>query len=345
VCAAAGQQGGVTFTTTIAGETALEQTVVATGADRPVDDAECQGTQRAEWSSDGFRLYSAAQITCAGDQTPRRVSGLALLAPDGTWLDIQAVEIGGREDVRLRRYRRVTEPAATTVPVLRATRLNIDDIREASGKVSPRALEAALVETNAAFDLSGRTLLDLDDAGVPVSVIDVMIAQSYPDRFVVERTRGARSGGGSVFLNDPFWLDYGFYSPLYGSPYYPYYYSPFAYSYYGRFDPRFFGGGIIVVPGTAPGGGDAPEVQPSGDARAVDGRGYTRVRPRQPEDSPAPASSGASSVRRVPPSTASTSSDGGSSSGSSSSGSSGASPQGFSSGGSSGDTGRTAVPR
>ena len=344
VCAGPAADGGVTFTTTIAGEAALEQTVIPNGMDRPVDDPECRGTQRAEWSSDGSRLFSAAQITCAGDQMPRRVSGLSLLGPDGTWLDIQAVEIGGREDVRLRRYRRATPAPATTVPAVMATRLTLDDIKEAATKVSPRALEAALIETDAGFDLSGRTLLDLDEAGVPDSVIDVMVALSYPDRFVVERARGG-GGGGTVFLNDPLWLDYGFYSPFYGSPYYPYYYSPFAYSYYGRFDPRFFGGGFVAVPSMPGEGGGTPEPQPSGAARAVDGRGYTRVRPREPEDSAPAGGAATTTARRVPPTSSTSSSSGDSSAAGSSSGSSGVSSQGFSGGGSSGDTGRTAVPR
>lgn len=341
VCASPAAGGGATFTTTIAGETAIERTVVPDGAERPLEEGECRGTERAEWSGDGVRLYSSARLTCPGDQGQRRVSALSLLGPDGTWLDLQGVEIGGREDVRVRRYRRVESAAG--VPAVLATRLTLDDVAEASGKVSPGVVEAALIETGAGFDLSGRTLLDLDEAGVPGSVIDVMVALSYPERFVVERARGGR-GGGTIFLSDPLWLDYGFYAPFYGSPYFPYYYSPFAYSYYGLFDPRFFGGGFITVPAD---GSEAPEPRPSGEARAVDGRGYTRVRPREPDS---PGASGAPSSRRVPPTAATSSSPGESSSSGSSSGSSGssgssASPQGFSSGGSGGDTGRTAVPR
>lgn len=337
---------GVTFTTTIAGETALAQTVIANGAARPVDDADCRGTQRAEWSQDGSRVYSSAELTCANDRMPRRVSGMSLLGRNGAWIDIQAVEIGGREDVRVRRYRRAAQaPAASAVPAIVATRLTIEDVKEASAKVSPRAVEAALIETGAAFELDGRTLLELDAAGVAGSVVDVMVALSYPDRFVVERSRDDRSGR-TVFLSDPFSIDYGFYSPLYGSLYYPYYYSPFAYSYYGRFDPRFFGGGVVVVP-VIPDGGDGTTDPPaSGAARAVDGLGYTRVRPRNEEPTvqsgrriapgrdAAATSTGSSGAASAPASSGSSGSSGG---GAVSSG-------GFSSGGGS-DSGRTAVPR
>lgn len=328
VCISTDAAGGATFSTTVAGQQALAQTVFANGMDRPVDEADCRGTQRAGWSADGTRLYANARLTCAGDATPRRVSGIALLGPDGTWLDIQAIEVGGRENIRLRRYRRVAQPDATSAPVVRATRLTLADVKEASGKISPRALEAALVETRAGFNLNAKALLDLEAAGVPGSVVDVMVALSYPDRFVIERTRDDRAG--TIFLNDPFFLDYGFYSPLTDFYYSPYYFSPFAYSYLGRYDPRAFGGYGYIVEGG--GGGGTPEARPSGAGRAVDGLGYTRVRQRDPEVAGERSSS--------TPSDSSSSS-----SSSSSSGSSGSSSQGSSSGSSGTDTGRTAVPR
>jgi len=50
---------------------------------------------------------------------------------------------------------------------------------EAADKVSARALEAALVETGSSFDLSGKNLIALQDAKVPGSVTDLMVALSY----------------------------------------------------------------------------------------------------------------------------------------------------------------------
>jgi len=264
-----------------------------------------------------------------------------LFASDGTWLDIQAVDIASRENIRVRRYRRSGPQAPGISPRAAGARLTLDDVKEASAKVSPRAVEAALVETNASFDLTSRGLLDLDRAGVPASVVDLMVALSYPERFVVERQRDDRAS--VPFLRDPFTFggafgypfgfDYGFYSPFYDSYYSPYYYSPFAYSYLGRYDPRFTGGGFVVIDG----GGTAPSTspQPSGGGRVVDGLGYTRVRPREttPASSTSMRTSGDSSI-------------GSASSSSSSSGSSGgATSQGYTGGASSGDTGRTAQPR
>jgi hypothetical protein len=199
--------------------------------------------------------------------------------------------------------------------------------------------------------LSGRDLLSLQDANVPASVTDLIVALSYPERFVVERQAHADLAPSVPFVDEPFflgwafgypmWSDlYGFYSPLYG-PYAPYFYSPF-YAYLPWYYPPYYGGGgvIIIDDGNGSGGGGGGG-QASGGGRAVDGRGYTRVRPREADPVPTPINASRGSQ--------------GSSSGSSSSSGGGASvsSQGFSSGGSSGGGGgggdggggRTAQPR
>jgi hypothetical protein len=347
VCVESLPTGGATFTTKVGTQTPIVQTVVADGTDRPITEDGCTGTQRAEWSADGLRLYARAELTCKGDTGTRRVSGLALIGPNGQWTDVQSVDIGGRESFRVRQYRRADE--ARPAPGIAATALTLDDVKEASAKVSPRALEAALVETRASFTLSSQRLLDLQAAGVPASVVDLMVALSYPDRFVIERS-AAVDRAYTPIIDDPFttlgWgfgpWSYGFYSPLYGA-FSPYYYSPFAYPYWGGYNPYYFGGGgwSVIDPGGGGGGGVIPPDRPSGQGRVVDGQGYTRVRPRESE--PATARN---------PGGSTTSSTGGGSSSSGSSGGGSVSTSGFSSGGgggggssSGGDGGRTAQPR
>jgi hypothetical protein len=223
--------------------------------------------------------------------------------------------------------------------------LTLDDVKEASTKVSPRAVEAALVETRASFNLTSKRLLELQAAGVPASVVDLMVALSYPDRFVVERSASVDRARAPI-IDDPFmlgwafgypiWSDvYGLYSPLYGA-FSPYYYSPFAYPYYRPYYGYGYGYGYVIDPGG--GGGGAIPDQPSGRGRVVDGQGYTRVRPRESE--PVATRNGGGS-------TASSTGGGGGASSSSggSSGGSSASPAGFSSGGGGDGGGRTAQPR
>jgi hypothetical protein len=346
VCVEASPTGGATFTTRVGTQTPIVQTVIADGTDRPVTEDGCSGTQRAEWSADGLRLYARAELTCKGDQGTRRVSGLAMLGPNGRWTDVQSVDIGGRESFRVRQYRRADD--SRVVPGIAATALTLDDVKEASAKVSPRALEAALVETRASFNLSSKRLLELQAAGVSASVVDLMVALSYPDRFVVERTAPIDRAYAPI-MDDPFmlgwafgfpvWSDvYGFYSPLYGA-FSPYYYSPFAYPYYRGYNPYYYGGGYYVDTGGGGGSVTVPD-RPSGQGRVVDGQGYTRVRPRESEPA-VPARGGGGSTA-----SSSGGGDGGASSSSSGSSSgSSASPSGFSSGGGGGDGGRTAQPR
>jgi hypothetical protein len=335
----------VTLTTRVAKQAAIEQTVIADGVDHPITDAECRGSQRAEWSADGRKLYSQADLVCASDKGKRHVSGFSILGANGTWTDIQAIDISGQQTVRVRNYRRVSEVAQIGTGLTHATPLTLEDVKEATPKVSARALEAALVETGSSFDLSGKDLLSLQSANVPGSVTDLIVALSYPSRFVVERRSHDDVARGTALPDDPFfvgwafgypmWGDFGFYSPLYG-PYAPYFYSPF-YSYLPWYYPHYYGGGYIVVidgNGGSSGGGGQPG-RPVGGGRAVDGLGYTRVRAREAE----PVSSGSGSA-----STGSSAS--GSSSSSSGGGGGSVSSQGFSSGGSGGgDGGRTAQPR
>jgi hypothetical protein len=338
-CVTASADGSASFQTSVGGQSTANQPVVPDGVDRAVTDAECGGTQRAEWSKDGLRLFARAELTCKGDQGPRRVSGIALLASNGTWVDIQTVQVALREALRVRRYRRVAGQVDSATPRIAAARLTLDDVKEASSKVSARALEAALVETNAGFDLRSSSLVDLDNAGVPDSVIDLMVALSYPERFVVERTASADRTQ-SPFIRDPFlfgsafgypmWFDdFGSYSPMYGYySYSPYFYTPLGYAYRGGYDSRLLDGSSFVVGAV----GASTAIQPSGAGRVVDGLGYTRVRPRETAPAVATGQSGATS-----------SASGGSSS---SSGGGAVSAQGYSSGSSGGgDSGRSAQPR
>lgn len=333
---------GARFETTVGGQAAVDHTIVADATDRALTDDGCQGTQRAEWSRDGLRFFSRAELTCKDDPAPRRVSGLSMLAADGTWLDIQAVAIGSRETVRVRRYYRAAGEPSIPRATLAASSLSLDDVKEASGHVAARALEAALVETSAGYDLKGNQVVDLDNAGVPDSVIDLIVALSYPERFVVERTSGGGGGGGTTFINDPFLIGWAFGYPAFYDDYFysPYYYTPFGFSRrsYGSYSGFGLDGGGIAV-GVVPAG-----PQPSGAGRVVDGRGYTRVRPRETA-----VAEGSSTVTRtrVPGSTSTSSAPppDTSSSSSSSSGSTASSGGGYSSGGGSSDTGRTAQPR
>ncbi len=313
-------RGGVTLTTTVVGKPVLQESIAADGIERPFTESDCRGRQRAEWSANRQRIFSRAELTCTG-QAPRTVSGFAMMESTDTWLDIQVVEIGGRASTRVRRYRPSPARAGATRSAdagMAASPLTTQDVIEASAKLPARAVEAALIETDARFILNGRRLIELDAAGVADEVTDLMVALSFRDQFIVDR--GVRGGG---YSTGSAWAD----------PYlWSYYYAPFAYPHLGYYDPYYYNGpGYVIID---PGPSQPVGPQPGGTGRVVDGRGYTRVRPREPVR-----------VEAGGRSTKSGTSDpsGGSSSSGGSSG--GASPQGYSGGGSSGGCGRTAQPR
>ena len=360
VCVAP-SQGGAELRTFVGGEPVLAQTIVADGVDHPVSDGGCTGTQRARWSEDGRRLFTHAQVAC-DNQPPRTVTGLALMAPNGDWVDVQAVTIGGTDSVRVRRYRPPMERAQKGVPAA-AVRLQIEHVKEATKYVSSRAIEAALMETSSRFPLSSKALVDLDKAGVDDRVIDLMVALSFPRSFAI-RPSGPDDRltpfpplfPGADFIDASY--DYPYlYGPYYSNYYYsPYFFSPFGYSYL-----RYYAGGFapyaVIVPGEvgSSGGGSGHNLPPE-NGRAVKGFGYTQVDRRDASAAsadPAGGGGGASarsgSTRGAASPRGYSAGDSGSST-SSSSGGGGSSSSGGSSGGSSGassggDSGRTAVPK
>lgn len=369
VCITPDGKNGVKLQTLVGTQRGADEVMVPDGVARPISDPECKGTERAEWSNDGLRVFRSTDVTCGKDPA-RKVSSVSFLSKGPAWINVQLVEGGPTKSVRVQRYRRAldqkladgsTAPLPPTqmlaeAPVASDMDWNVADVIEASAKLPADAVQAALSEDHRPFELNRKNLLAMDEAGVPEPVIDLMVALTYPRRFVVQRagagsyTPSGISVGGGWF--DPFMSPLAFgsmydcYSP-YGMGYRSYYstcgslYSPYGYGYgaygYDNFNNGYtnYGGGWVAVGTPAKGTGT-----PVTEGRVVNGRGYTQVRPREAE--PTPIRSGNVGNGGA------FDSGGGSSSGG---GTSGVSSQGYSGGGSSsgssgGDSGaRTAVPR
>ena len=268
---------GVNLTTTAGDRVLVERTLVADGARHQVRDTDCPGWERSEWSRDGRRLFTHAELQCS-DQPTRTVRGISLLSSSVTWIDIQVVEIGGRQMLEIRRYHPMSaseqDEGVAPAEMRKARReaaapFDLNDVVEGSSKTSPRAIEALLVETEPRLALDSEALTALDDVGISNRVIDLLVALAYPDRFVVERRGrgGAWSSGG--------WGGFsGFHDPIWYDRYYPYYVTPFGYSSWGRGDYPYLLGGYATPFVAVPGGVD------DSLGRAVRGQGYTRVSPR-----------------------------------------------------------------
>ena len=356
------EKDGVRLQTLVGAVKGADEVVIPDGTARPITDAECKGTERSEWSADGQRVFRSIDVTCK-NETPRAIKGVTFLASGPTLINVQHVTgEGAAPGVRVQRYRRAmnqtladgskaTQPKA---PVAIDSTWSIEDVIEASQKLPPEALQGALADVRQKFNVNRKTLVALDDAGVPDSVIDLMVALTFPERFVVERVASSGPVGVTTGMG---WYD-PFMSPFYRDPlmsscysaggYYGYrsYYNNCGYYYgYNSFSPylsinpyydTYYPGGWVAVNPT-PGGGDV--VSASGQGRVIRGQGYTQIRERAPEPSvPRTSSRGDGSASGW---SGGSSNGGGVSSSGYSSGSSGGSSGGSSSGGGE----RTAVAR
>jgi hypothetical protein len=338
------QPQAVSQQTVLDGESVLDEIISTDGVTRSAEEANCTSTRRAEWSASGRQLFSRGTLSCTG-QPERQITGLAMILPGPTWVDVQMSEVNGQRSVRVRRYglsrEQIRAGARSVDPQSPAplARWTLDEVKDASRKTAPEVLQAALVESGTKFPLSGRSLVDLKKSGVPDTVLDVMVAMTFPEKFVIERPTYTASygGGGGAWGGggfDPWSMasDYGWLSV----------YAPFGYQYYGFYDPR-YGPGYGWVPVAPPVSGGS--VEPESNGRAINGAGYTRVRPREAE--PVRVNAGGGVVDRSGSGSSSGSGSGGSSSGG------GVSTGGYSGGGASGGSGssggsggtRTAVPR
>jgi hypothetical protein len=313
----------------------LEDSIIADGSNQTMREDGCSGLTRSRWAKNGARLFRVSELECDG-KPPQRTSEIAALQSPDEWLDVQVITTGKNDNVRIRHYAR-----SGVVPVeirdqvsglpTRAAAINaaisVDDVIEANAIVSSRAVEGWLSESKVTVPVHKPTLRALHDGRVPANVIDLMIARAYPDHFEIHKS----GGGGSLgsFFDEMAWS-----SPfdLMFDPY-AFYYSP-SWSYRRFIDPSFYAlGGYVIVPAAT--GGTA---QDAGNARVVNGAGYTRVEPKQPpvtvprESATSGGSYGAGNSAASSGSTSS-SSGGGTS----------ASTAGYSSGG--GGGAQTAVPR
>lgn len=356
---------GVRVSTIVAGQRVRDEVHVADGVARPVDANGCRGTETARWSDLGQRIYRRAEVACDSGE-PRTLSTASYFVPGPTWVDIETVDHDGAISVRVSRLVRASNQtlldgttlgrAAARGPGAEAmARFSVADVIDLSSALPPDGVQAAIAEAPTTFRLNAAALSKMADANVGPRVIDLMVGLTYPKKFQVSRLGSGGGGGGfggldmlGMGMSDPFfagivgpaafncyspygwaqssyWGNCAGYDPTMASMY-PGYYN----GYWGAYGP----GWVVTQPSTGSGGPTTP-VQPQGDGRLVNGRGYTQVQPVVSTGVMTADGSGRSSGN----SSGGSSDGGGSNSGVSGSG-------GYSGGGaSSGGGDRMAVPR
>jgi uncharacterized membrane protein YgcG len=339
---------------TISNGRVVDHTIIdADGQQRPSVREGCTGWERAEWSKQNQRLYLKSEHACEGGIARRSTAIIAMGGAE--WLDVRRIATSGTTGlIRAVHYRALTdvkEIPAEVLATLRSDRAmsisaariasqapaTIDDVIEAVKFVDAPVVEAWLAERGQGFGIDDKQLVKLADARVPGSVIDVMVALSYPQVFALDHldfqaerrtpmapATAARAGQSGVY--DPYGRNIGW-----GDPFDYYYYglgSPYGRTnpYASRYNDYYSGQRPIVVyvRQTDTGSGVTGNGYTT-SPRVVNGKGYTEGR------SSSSGSSGGSSTSTT---------SGGSSSGSSSSGSAGGST-----GGAATTTTGTAKPR
>jgi hypothetical protein len=281
---------GVEMFNVVNGEVVSREQIAADGSPRPVSAEGCTGFESATFSEDGLRVFTRSEFTC-GDNV-RAGSGVMSFISPTQWIDVRSLDVSGEPVAWVQRYaladaealteQGVEDPADFDRTLVRATRtraardIEVDDVEEAARRIEARAVEVWVATNETELELSGSELARLADAGVPESVIDVMVAVSYPDRFALspEGAVAAERAVGGVYdtgyrrgfrsyLWDPYYRPIGFgYSR----------YSPFGYYGYGYGYGGYYGGYYGYRPTTV----IVQPVSPGSSGRMVPGRGYTR---------------------------------------------------------------------
>ena len=381
-------EAAIEMLTVVDGQVVSRESIFADGQQHAVSREECEGWERAEFSGDSRRIYIRSELTC-GSGGPRSSTGVMSMVLPSEWLDVRTVDVDGQSLPWVLRYRQASRAdfqaagqadligmrgsdtrmarMAASIPIA------LDDVIEAVEKVSAETVEIWVIERAEPFALDASRLIKMADAGVPASVIDVVVAVSYPEKFVVNSgyplgppgmeagERRGRSGYGDLNpFEDPFYdpyARYGYYSPYgYGSRYRSGfgYYGPYGYGYdgfggyrgygygYGGYGYGYggyggFGGygyGPIIVVGRSS-GETGGGVSGSTRGRVARGGGYTSA-----------GSGGGNTGRSAQPrSSGSSRSSGSAASSRGSSGRSSAAPARRSSSSSPQSTGRRAQPR
>ena len=256
---------GVEAYTMLDGEVATSDLMVADGSRQESSAEGCEGWESAEFSADGRRVFTRSEFVCGGE-VRRTATGVMSLIEPTEWIDVRSVDVDGEAVAWVQRYRLVGPSRMAEEGVddftqdigmaLRASRIaaartvELEHVREAATKIDDKAVEAWVAARGDRFDVDADALIELADAGVSASVIDVVVAVSFPMHFAIDegRSGAVRSGavrqiagggigirrgygfGGRSFFWDPFYYGYSsYYSPysygrgFYGSPYGGYY--------------------------------------------------------------------------------------------------------------------------
>lgn len=367
----------------------VQEALIPDGVRRPIKSNNCTGWQTSKWLPEAGLIVSSSEINCKESES-YAISSLRMMVSADRMVDILNIKASGQTRIAVRHLVFSNDfPSTGESPnqLAMAARMSIstpwdlNKIIQLSKMIDVSSFQAALLERNSHIKLNPKSLKQMTAANVPKPVIDLLVAQAFPEKFVISKNGQVavsptiKSEGYDIYSSTaPSAIIYP--ASRYGGYYYPFgylgnypgdlywsYYSPFWYGY----PIYFYNSGSSGNSGGSSGSGAESstggqlsvsrgyvQITPRDTGRQAvpihgfvqsSGRsaGYVQAVPSGASQSSSGSSSGASYSAPPASSGGSNSSSGGSSySGSSSGGGASASPAGYSSGSNSGGQ---AVPR
>ena len=285
---------GVEMFTIHAGEVRTSDLLIADGEPRAIQAEGCEGWEEVSFSDDGRRAFTRSAYSCEGVQ--QSGTGVLALVSPTQWVDVRAVEVDGERTSWVQRYslvgvdRAVSEgvdgPGFGMETASRAARfvahrgVGFGEVEEASRNVDTEAVEGWLANRSEGFAPTANDLERLVDAGVAESVIDVIVAKSFPETFSVD-AEGAAEQAAAQSGAMP---SRGARRTLYYGPRMPFGFRTLGYGYRYGYGPGdvYYGLGYrdgYGYPGYwdyRPGTVTIERRSPEPPGRMIRGRGYTR---------------------------------------------------------------------
>jgi hypothetical protein len=175
-------------------------TVTANGTRTPVTRDGCTGWESGTWSEDDRRIYTRAEFRCGGGLTQIATGIYAMTTPEA-FARIEGVKTNGAARARVVNFVwvdtvRVPAYVSSRLPDFNAMRISgarveaaadlaLPDVIEAAKTVEAGVVEAWIANRAQPFTVGARHLRTLRDAGVPPTVIDIVVAVSHPKVFAV----------------------------------------------------------------------------------------------------------------------------------------------------------------
>lgn len=197
----------VEMLTVVDGQVVSRESIFADGQQHAVSREGCEGWERSEFSGDARRVYIRSDLNC-GAGVLRSSTGVLSMVSPFEWLDVRTMDVDGQSVPWVVRYRLASradlqaagqgnligaqDADARMARMAASVPLDLDDVIEATGKVSAETVQVWVLERAEPFALDATRLIGMADAGVPPSVIDVVVAVSYPEKFVINE--GSPSG-------------------------------------------------------------------------------------------------------------------------------------------------------